>query len=136
MTKTITTAAFAALLAAAPMALAQTTPMTPAAGVTTNRVEPGQIRGTDMRGSSVYDTQNKKIGSIDDMIFDRSGRIAAVVIGVKGKDVAVRMHDLTFAMNDDNTPKTITINKSWNDLEATPAFDLKTNTAAPPSQRE
>jgi len=135
MTKTITTAAFAALLAASPMALAQTTPMTPAAGVTANRVEPGQIRATDMRGSNVYDSQNKKIGSIDDMIFDRSGRIAAVVVGVKGKDVAVRMHDLTFAMKDDNTPKTITIDKSWKELEAAPAFDLKTNTAATANQR-
>ncbi|MGH6742332.1 MAG: PRC-barrel domain-containing protein, partial [Bradyrhizobium sp.] len=116
MSKTMMTAAFAALLAASPMALAQTTAMTPNNAVTTNRIEPGQIRGTDMKGSSVYDAQNNKVGSISDMILDRGGQVAAVVLDVDGKTVAVGMHDLKFAMNDDNKLKTITIDKSRSDL--------------------
>jgi sporulation protein YlmC with PRC-barrel domain len=134
MSNRLTSAAFAAaMLAASPLALAQSTAqtsaMTPTADAPATRIEAGQIRGTDLRGSSVYDSQNKKIGSVDDMILDHNGRVAAVVIGVKDKDVAVGMRDLKFAMSDNNGLKQVTIDKSWNELESATPFDLKTNTS-------
>jgi len=133
MSKRLTSVAFAtALLAAAPVALAQTAgptgAMTPKSDAVATRIEPGQIRGTDLKGSSIYDSE-KKIGTVDDVILDRSGRVAAVVVGVKGKDVAVGMRDLRFAMNENNTLKQITIDRSWNELESQAPFDLKTNTS-------
>ena len=53
-----------------------------------------------MLGSSVYDLQNRKIGSVKDLVLDKDGTVAVVVIdvgstlGVGGKDVAIRMSDM------------------------------------------
>ena len=53
-----------------------------------------------MLGSSVYDLQNRKIGSVKDLVLDKDGTVAAVVIdvgstlGMGGKDVAIRMSDI------------------------------------------
>lgn len=57
--------------------------------------QPGQIMGSDLRGSNVYGMNNESIGDITDLVIDRDGRVAAVIIGVGGflgigqKDVAV-----------------------------------------------
>jgi hypothetical protein len=113
-------------MAAAPMALAQNAAMTPSTTITANRVEPGQLRATDIKGSNVYDGQNNKVGSIRDIILDRSGRVAAVVIDADGRNVAVAMQDLHFTMNDNNQPKTITIDKSLNELKSVEVYHLNT----------
>ena len=149
------TAAFAALLAAsAPMALAQSTatPSTPhptatpspktAASdraamhdaVTANRVMPGQIRMTDMNGATVYDTQNKDIGDIKDVVIDRDGKVAAVVLnvgatlGMGGKLVAVPMSDLKVTADKNNTPR-FTVDKTQQELKSAQAFALSNETA-------
>src|SRR4051812_19765883 len=103
------TAAFAAMLmASVPMAYAQTTTTTttpPATATTThtstsNHIMPGQIRATQMDGARVYDRQNQNIGDVKDIILDRDGKVANVVLnvgaflGVGGKYVAVPMHDV------------------------------------------
>ena len=57
--------------------------------------QPGQMMGSDLRGADVYGMNNESIGEINDIVIDREGRVAAVVIGVGGflgigeKDVAV-----------------------------------------------
>jgi hypothetical protein len=79
------TAAVAALfMATAPLAYAQ-----PAAHDTTvamisfsGVIQPDQIRTSKMIGSSVYDVQNRDIGKVQDVILDREGRVAAVVVDV------------------------------------------------------
>src|SRR5579862_5354815 len=84
------TAAFAALLAAsAPIAYAQTTtvPSHSATAVehgltTQSRVMPGQIRMTDMNGATIYGAGDKSIGDIKDVVLDRDGRVAEVVLNV------------------------------------------------------
>jgi sporulation protein YlmC with PRC-barrel domain len=98
--------AFAALLASAiPGAQAQTraTPdsRTEVTGVQANRViQQDQIRASKMIGSTVYDVQNRKIGSVKDLILDRDGKVANVVIdvgaflGIGGKYIAVNMTDI------------------------------------------
>jgi sporulation protein YlmC with PRC-barrel domain len=108
---------FAAVLAAAaPMASAQTnTNMERPATVThTDRnmerhtavnstgdmIQPDQIRASKMIGSSVYDVQNRKLGSVQDLVLNKDGTVADVVIdvgstlGIGGKDVAVRLSDI------------------------------------------
>ena len=53
-----------------------------------------------MIGSAVYDVQNRKIGKVRDLVLDRSGQIAAVVVdvgsflGMGGKNVAVKPSDI------------------------------------------
>jgi sporulation protein YlmC with PRC-barrel domain len=98
--------AFAALLASAmPAAYAQTraTPetRTDATGAHTNGViQQDQIRASKMIGAAVYDLQNRSIGSVKDLVLDKDGKVAGVVIdvgsvlGIGGKYVAVAMNDI------------------------------------------
>ena len=44
----------------------------------------GQWRATKLTGLSVYNTNNEKVGDINEMIAGRDGKITAVVIGVGG----------------------------------------------------
>ena len=59
-----------------------------------------EMRASKLIGSSVHDASDQKIGSITDLIVDRDGKVADVVIGVGGflgageKNVAVKMADL------------------------------------------
>jgi sporulation protein YlmC with PRC-barrel domain len=63
-------------------------------------IQPDQIRASKMIGSRVYDLQNRKIGSVQDLVLNRDGTVADVVIdvgstlGMGGKDVAVRLSDI------------------------------------------
>jgi len=99
------TAAVAALLiAAAPLAYAQaqTAPHDPtvAAPNLGGIIQPDQIRASKIIGSGVYDVQNRDIGKVMDVILNRDGRVAAVVVdigaflGTGGKNVAVRLSDI------------------------------------------
>jgi sporulation protein YlmC with PRC-barrel domain len=48
-------------------------------------LQPDQWRASDLEGLNVYSSNNgDKIGNIDGLIFDSSGRVQAVVIGVGG----------------------------------------------------
>jgi len=100
-----TTAAVAALLiATAPLAYAQveTAPRDPtvAAPNLGGIIQPDQIRASKIIGSGVYDIQNRDIGKVTDLILNRDGRVAAVVVdigaflGTGGKNVAVRLSDI------------------------------------------
>src|SRR3981081_3023550 len=97
------TAAFATLLiATAPAAYAETAPHARATAATAAeaQIQPDQIRASKMIGSAVYDVQNRNIGSVKDLVLDRDGRVAAVVVdvgsflGVGGKYVAISMSDI------------------------------------------
>src|SRR5919202_4999162 len=73
-------------------AFAQTTP--PGAGAAGQAPEaragrfltelPGAMRGSKLIGTEVIGQDHVRIGSIDDLLVDRDGRIRAVVIGVGG----------------------------------------------------
>ena len=106
MNKTMSAIALATLLGAMPLAYAQTThptTMNPPS-TTANRADEGiqndQIRASKMIGSSVYDVQNRNIGKVRDLVLDKDGKIAAVVVdvgtflGMGGKTVAVQLSDL------------------------------------------
>ena len=100
------TAAVAALLiATAPLANAQqigtaSHDPTVAAPNLGGIIQPDQIRASKIIGSSVYDVQNRDIGKVTDLILNRDGRVAAVVVdigaflGAGGKNVAVRLSDI------------------------------------------
>ena len=56
-----------------------------------------QFLATKFKGTDVIGTDNQKIGDVNDILFDKSGKIHALVIGVGGflglgaKDVALSM---------------------------------------------
>lgn len=117
--KLSTTVALTALLASTmPAAFAQThaTPDTQTqstGGQSDRTITPDQIRASKMIGSSVYDSQNRDIGSVKDLVLDKGGKVADVVIdvgsvlGVGGKYVAVAMNDI----KTDNNRLTLTRTK-------------------------
>ncbi|MBV8402131.1 MAG: PRC-barrel domain-containing protein, partial [Acetobacteraceae bacterium] len=106
MPKIQMTAALAlALAAAAPVAYAQTAATHDTRAVAANDtllhgIQADEIRASKMIGSAVYDVQNRKIGSVDDIVLNKDGKIDAVVIdvgsflGMGGKNVAVLPSDI------------------------------------------
>ncbi|MDN4986257.1 PRC-barrel domain-containing protein [Bradyrhizobium sp. WYCCWR 13022] len=63
----------------------------------------GEWRASKLVGVNVYNNSNEKIGDINDLILDSSGRVASVVIGVGGflgmgeHNVAVTFDQLKFS---------------------------------------
>jgi sporulation protein YlmC with PRC-barrel domain len=122
------TAAMAALfLAAAPLAYAQAAPQDATVAMISSSgiIQPDQVRASKMIGSSVYDVQNRDIGKVQDVILERDGRVAAVVVdvgtflGMGGKDVAVHLSDIKA----DNNRLTLDMTKEQ--LQQAQAYQLE-----------
>ena len=58
----------------------------PASAQTTSATshQEGEWRGSKLAGVDVYNEANEKIGDINDVILDRSGKVANVILGVGG----------------------------------------------------
>src|SRR3954470_12379396 len=135
--KTTMTAAFALMMAASLPVSAQTsssgTAAAPAGKVSATHVQPGQIRATQMDGSTVYDSQNQKVGDIKDIILDKDGKVAAVVLdvgaflGIGGKYVAVGMNDLKITQENNSNKPRFTIDMTKDQLKSAQAYDLNGN---------
>ena len=137
MSKIHVTAAVAlALAAAAPVAYAQTaithdTRVAAANDTLPHSIQSDQIRASKMIGSAVYDVQNRKIGSVDDVILSKGGKVDAVVIdvgsflGMGGKDVAVLPSDIK---TDNNR---LTLDRTKEQLQQMATYNLENrNTGA------
>jgi sporulation protein YlmC with PRC-barrel domain len=100
----LVTAAVLALAAAGPAAYAQTSTTHDTRVAATNAVSPGiqldELRASKMIGSAVYDVQNRKIGSVRDVIINKDAKVDAVVVdvgsflGMGGENVAVPLSDI------------------------------------------
>jgi len=121
------TIALAVMLGGAPVAFAQTMnqPVVPShATSATFTTKSGELRSSQIIGSTVYDVQNQKIGSVKDIVLDKSGRVAAVVVdvgtflGIGGKYVAVSLNDMK--MDNDR----LTLDQSKDQLKSAPAYQL------------
>ena len=83
--KTLTAAALLSCIAATSSFASETMKAVPADGSTV----------TNFYKQSVYDTKQSKIGTIDDVLLDKQGKVSALIVGVGGflgvgeKDVAV-----------------------------------------------
>ena len=70
-------------------ALAQSpAPAAPAATTTSQKAVPiahtGQWRSSKLIGVNVYNDQNEKLGDVEEILLDQSGKLAGVVLGVGG----------------------------------------------------
>lgn len=108
-------------------ALAQTDRPAPARTETTTTTKPqGTMwRGSKLIGVDVYNEQNEKIGDIDEILLDTSGKVAGVVIGVGGflgmgqRDIMVEISKLRFVDEPANTSATKTTTTGTGDRPAT-----------------
>jgi len=86
-----------------------------------------------MDGATVYDTQNQKVGDVKDIILDRDGKVAAVVLdvgaflGIGGKYVAVSMNDLKITQDNNSNKPRFTVDMTKDQLKAAQAYDLNGN---------
>jgi sporulation protein YlmC with PRC-barrel domain len=113
----MTAAVSALLLAASPLAFAQSSVTSRESAAVTNptgtQIQPNQVRASKILGSTVYDVHNRDIGSVKDLILDKDGRVAATVIdvgtflGMGGKYVAVPLD----AIKTDNNRLTLDMTK-------------------------
>jgi sporulation protein YlmC with PRC-barrel domain len=86
---------------------------------------------------AVYDRGKNKIGDVEDVLIDRSGRVSGIVINVGGflgvgdKDVIVPFSAVKTAANDDKW--WLTLDTTKDDLTGAPAFtyDKKITSWAP-----
>jgi sporulation protein YlmC with PRC-barrel domain len=129
----VLSAGFALLLASSPLALAQT------GGVAGHQMQPDQMRASKVIGSTLYDTQNNDIGKVSDLILDRDGRVAEVVVstggfaGIGGKYVAVKISELRKGPSADK----YTLAMTKQQLDSAPAFHFpgdNTETGSTPAR--
>ena len=125
MAKLSTGLALSLLLAAAmPVAHAASPPREPVRGTSQSSIQPDQIRASKMIGSTVYDVQNRDIGKVKDLVIDKNGRIAAVVLdvgsflGMGGKYIAVRSSSIK------TSHRRLTLDVTKAQLERMPSFSL------------
>jgi sporulation protein YlmC with PRC-barrel domain len=136
VSKIYLTTAMALALAAAVPAYAQTAATHETRTMAANEtllhgIQPDEVRASKMIGSAVYDVQNRKIGSVADVILNKDGKIDAVVIdvgsflGMGGKNVAVLPSDIK---TDNNR---LTLDRTKEQLQQMANYDLSNrNTGA------
>jgi sporulation protein YlmC with PRC-barrel domain len=144
--------ALAALLVSAPVALAQTTPTTPTAP--SDRPAAGapaksgdmkfysrqatDMRATNLIGANVTNMANETVGEINDLVLDKDGKVAAVVVGVGGflgigeREVALDYKSLNIKYDPNAMTNagatTIQVNATKDSLKSAPAWTWNNNT--------
>jgi sporulation protein YlmC with PRC-barrel domain len=130
----ITTASLALLTSAA---IAQTpdqtqpapTAATAAKGQVITEQKPDQMLATKFKGTDVIGSNNEKIGDVNDMLFDKDGKILAYVVGVGGflgigtKDVA--LSPMSFQIVPANDKESMKLKLSMTKDELKTAADFK-----------
>ncbi len=94
----------------------------------------GQMLASNVMGQTVYDGSGNNLGSVNDIVLDKDGKMAAVVIGVGGflgigqKNVAVSIEAIN-RTTDENGKLKLVLNASKDEIDQAPAFttlaDLK-----------
>jgi len=128
--KNLTAAVAAILMATSPLAFAQsaTAPQesaTTATNPTGTQIHSDEFRASKMIGSSVYDMQNRDIGSVKDLVINKDGRVVDAVVdvgtflGMGGKYVAV---PLSTIKTDNNR---LTLDMTKEQLQQAQAYNLE-----------
>jgi sporulation protein YlmC with PRC-barrel domain len=91
-------------------------------------IQSNELRASKIIGSSVYDRNNEKIGSVQDIVLGTGGKVDSVVVdvgtflGMGGKNVAVKMGELK------TDHDRLTLDMTKNQLQQAPNFQLTNNT--------
>lgn len=102
------------------------------AGAFKTEQAPGEWRAVNYVGQPIVNANGEKIGDINDVLFDRSGKITTVVIGVGGflglgeKRVALPFEAITYGEKDGVRQIMVPLTKEA--LQAAPAFKLTEKT--------
>ena len=81
---------------------------------------------TNYYKQSVYDPQERKIGTVDDVLVDNSGKVTAVIVGVGGflgageRDVAVAFNDVKPVKKNDQW--WLTLDTTKDALQSAPGY--------------
>jgi sporulation protein YlmC with PRC-barrel domain len=110
----------------------------PAATTTTSSSKlmlKGNWRASKLMGLDVYNDNNEKLGDVNEIILDKSGKVTAVVIGVGGflgmgeHDVAVSMDKLKFVEEPARTATTTTTTTTKDSTTGTSTAPANSTTA-------
>ena len=113
---------------AAPSTSASSTPAAKTEAKFVNSQRQDQFLASKFKGTDVIGADDKKIGDVSDILFDKDGKIEAYVVGVGGflgigaKEVAVGMDKLKF-MTDKDGKKYLYTNFTKDQLQAQAAYD-------------
>jgi sporulation protein YlmC with PRC-barrel domain len=86
-----------------------------------------EMRASQMIGMAVYNANNERIGEINEILLDNTGKVAAVIIGVGGflglgeRDVAVAFNGIQMAREEDGDLR-LTVNTTRETLTNAPAW--------------
>lgn len=89
---------------------------------------PGERRMSRFVGASVYSAAGEKVGDVDDLLVDATGKVTGVVVGVGGflgvgeKSVALGWNAVTVATDAAGKPRLV-IDVTKDALEKAPAFE-------------
>ena len=117
--------------AAAPATTMDTTKTAAIDKSTLNELPVGEVRSTDLVGTTVYGADDTNVGEIGDVVVSSDGKVDSVIIDVGGflgigeKEVAVGMDKLSF-MADQDGNKYLYTNFTKQQLEAAAAYDKAT----------
>ena len=90
-------------------------------------IRSNELRASKIIGSNVYDRNNEKIGSVQDIILGRGAKVDSVVVdvgtflGMGGKNVAVKMDQIK------TDHDRLTLDMTKNQLQQAPNFQLTNN---------
>jgi hypothetical protein len=109
----------------------QSTPGTsaaaPSAGAITAQT-PDQWLATKFKGTQVIGADDAKIGSVDDILFDRTGSLKAVIVGVGGflgigsKQVAMPLPSFQVVAGKDGAADQLRLSMTKDQLASAPEF--------------
>ena len=125
-----------ALSLAAAMCIALSAPAFAQGRILTS-VPQGVMTVTDWYKQSVYDPNDKKVGTIADVLIDKDGKVAALIVAVGGfvglgaKDVAVSPTAVKMTTKNDKTYLVIDTTKEELTNAAGYRFDRKTRSWIP-----
>ncbi|MCA6118841.1 PRC-barrel domain-containing protein [Bradyrhizobium sp. WSM 1738] len=97
----------------------------------------GNWRASKLMGLDVYNDANEKLGDINELILDKNGKVAAVVIGIGGflgmgeHDIAVSMDKLKFMEEPMRTATTTTPRETTTGAATTGAATTTANDWTP-----
>ena len=102
-----------------------------AQGAPIKEIPTGSVTVTDWHKQSVYNRADKKIGTVKDVLVDKSGKITALIVGVGGflgvgeKDVAVPFDAVQ--MTNKNNKKYLVMDAEKDALKEAPGYTYDRN---------